>query len=172
MIRLNSVKFLIFSVKNLENRNKLEFWELLVILKCLKINHKYDFHDFCAISKFELDWKIPMIIFRVSFGKYEIEIKIPDFNLIMIFKIFALKWLNSKVKILGIQPNYIFSLEKFNYSRFCLKREKRTQNRMVTIFTMIFQFIFIQIPRSKIQLRFLMFRNVILEPIMNLSNVS
>ena len=65
-----------------------------------------------------------------------------------------------------------FSLEKLNYSRFCLKHEKRIQNRMVTIFTMIFQFIFIQILRSKIQSRFLMFRNVILEPIMNLSNVS
>ena len=43
---------------------------------------------------------------------------------------------------------------------------------MVTTFTMIFQFIFIQIRRNKIQLRFLMFQNVILGPIMNLSNVS
>ena len=54
------------------------------------------FMSFPAISNFELDWKIPIIIFRVNFGKFEIDREIPEFNLIMIFRIFVLKWLRFK----------------------------------------------------------------------------
>ena len=46
-----------------------------------------------AIRIFELDQKITIIIFRVDFGKFEIDREFPEFCLIMIFKIFVQKWL-------------------------------------------------------------------------------
>ena len=54
---------------------------------------------FSAITQFELDLKIPVIIFRVDFEKFEIDREISEFSLMMIFQIFVLKWPRLKTEI-------------------------------------------------------------------------
>ena len=54
------------------------------------------FVSFSAVSNFEVDWKILIIIYRVNIGKFENDREIPEFNLIMIFRSFVLKWLRFK----------------------------------------------------------------------------
>ena len=47
--------FFYFSGQNLENYEKVEFWDLSINLKFPKIHPKNDFHDFSVISNFELE---------------------------------------------------------------------------------------------------------------------
>ena len=54
---------------------------------------------FSAITQFELDLKIPVIIFRVDFEKFEIDREISEFSLMMIFQILVLKWLRLETEI-------------------------------------------------------------------------
>ena len=54
---------------------------------------------FSAITQFELDLKIPVIIFRVDFEKFEIDSEISEFSLMMIFQILVLKWLRLETEI-------------------------------------------------------------------------
>ena len=84
-------------------------------MKIMKIQPKYDSHEFHGIGNFELKWKMTKIIFRLNFWIFKVTGEIQDISLILISGILPKmdlaknqKWQKIKnEEILGIHPSYV-----------------------------------------------------------------